>query len=49
MKILHNSGYRGYLPVETLVLKGRTYDPFVLVPEFIKEIKMAMKAEFISR
>jgi sugar phosphate isomerase/epimerase len=46
MKILHDSGYRGYLPVETLVLKGRPYDPFILVPELIKEIEMAMKTEF---
>jgi sugar phosphate isomerase/epimerase len=46
MKIVKGSGYRGYLPVETLVLKDRTYDPFVLVPEFLKEIKMAMNGEF---
>ncbi len=45
IKILKKSGYRGYLPVETLVLKGRTYDPFVLVPAFMSEIKVAMEAE----
>ena len=46
MKIIKKSGYRGYLPVETLKLVGREkpYDPFVLVPQMMKELTVA-KAE----
>jgi len=46
MKIVKRSHYRGYLPVETLVIKDRPYDPFVLVPAFMKDLKMAMDSEF---
>jgi sugar phosphate isomerase/epimerase len=43
MKIIKKSGYRGYIPVETLKLAGRVkpYDPFVLVPQMIKELYAA--------
>jgi sugar phosphate isomerase/epimerase len=43
MKIIKKSGYRGYIPVETLKLVGRVkpYDPFVLVPQMIKELYAA--------
>jgi sugar phosphate isomerase/epimerase len=43
MKIIKKSGYRGYIPVETLKLVGRVkpYDPFVLVPQMIKELNAA--------
>jgi len=57
MKIIDESGYRGYLPIETLgdkVKKGepkpkipfRPYDPYKLVPAFFKEVKAAIKAEY---
>ena len=53
MKIVKESGYRGYLPVETLEVKGHAfgstdlpYDPFTLVPEFLKEVKTAIKEEY---
>lgn len=48
MKIIKNSGYRGYVPVETLKLVGKVkpYDPFVLVPSIMKELKVAMDTEF---
>jgi sugar phosphate isomerase/epimerase len=57
MKIVHDSGYRGYLPIETLgdkVKKGepkpdipfRPYDPYKLVPAFFKEVKAAIKEEY---
>ncbi len=48
MKIISKSGYRGYLPVETLKLAGRQkpYDPFVLVPQMINELRVAHDAEF---
>jgi len=46
MRIIKNSNYRGYLPVETLERGGESYDPFVSVPEIMKEVKIAMNAEF---
>lgn len=49
MKIIKKSGYRGYIPVETLKLVGKVkpYDPFVLVPEMMKELHAA-KAEVFN-
>ena len=43
MKIIKKSDYRGYVPVETLRLVGKVkpYDPFVLVPQIMKEIQAA--------
>lgn len=46
MKILKRSNYRGYLPVETLATKDRTYDPYALVSTFMKHLKIARDAEF---
>ena len=48
MRIISKSGYRGYLPVETLKLAGRqkTYDPFVLIPQMMNELRIAHDAEF---
>jgi sugar phosphate isomerase/epimerase len=40
IKILKKGGYRGYLPVETLVVKGKPYDPFKLVPDMINKLKV---------
>jgi sugar phosphate isomerase/epimerase len=55
MKIVHNSGFRGYLPIETLEIKGEPrpvpdipYDPYKVVPQFIKEVKAAIRAEYNS-
>ncbi len=42
MKILKKTGYRGYLPVETLLVRGRPYDPFALVPQMMNDLKAAM-------
>ena len=42
MKIIKKSGYRGYLPVETLTVKGIPYDPFALVPTLLKELRTAI-------
>jgi sugar phosphate isomerase/epimerase len=41
IKIVRTSGYRGYLPIETLAqkAKGLPYDPFVEVPKFLKELR----------
>jgi sugar phosphate isomerase/epimerase len=55
MKIVHNSGFRGYLPIETLEIKGEPrpvpdipYDPYKVVPEFLKDVKAAIRAEYKS-
>jgi len=42
VKIIRESGYKGYLPVETLLVQGEPYDPFVMVPDMINELKKAM-------
>lgn len=46
VKILKKSGYRGYIPVETLVVKGKPYDPFTLVSALMKDLKAQMAVEF---
>jgi sugar phosphate isomerase/epimerase len=46
MKIIKQSGYRGYIPIETLSIQGRPYDPYTLVPAFLKEVRAAVDAEF---
>lgn len=57
LKIVNNSGYRGYLPIETLgdkVMKGqpkpdfpfRPYEPDKLVPALLKELKEAIAYEY---
>jgi sugar phosphate isomerase/epimerase len=56
MKIIHNSGYRGYVSIETLSPKTpkgqpenaaqKAYDPYVAVPAFLKGVKAAAKEEF---
>lgn len=42
MTIIRKSGYRGYLPVEALAPRGKPYDPFKAVPEFLKQVREAM-------
>ncbi|TSA20323.1 sugar phosphate isomerase/epimerase [bacterium] len=37
--IVRTSGYRGYIPIETLSVKGAPYDPFDAVPKFLAEIR----------
>lgn len=46
MKILKDSGYRGYIPVETLAVKDKPYDPFALVSAYMKDLKIARDAAF---
>lgn len=57
IRIVNNSGYRGYLPIETLgdkVMKGqpkpafpfRPYEPDKLVPALLKELKTAIANEY---
>ena len=42
MKIVRKSGYSGYLPIETLSPRGKEYDPFTVVPAFLKQLQEAM-------
>jgi sugar phosphate isomerase/epimerase len=42
LKIIRRSGYSGYLPIETLSPKGKPYDPFVVVPQFLKQLQNAI-------
>jgi sugar phosphate isomerase/epimerase len=42
IKILKKQGYKGYVPVETLAVKGINYDPFTLVTDMFKELNAAI-------
>jgi sugar phosphate isomerase/epimerase len=42
MRIVRASGYRGYLPIETLAPKDKAYDPFTVVPPFLKQVREAI-------
>ena len=42
ISIVRASGYRGYLPLETLSAKGKEYDPFTVVPKFLKALREAI-------
>jgi len=49
MKIVQKSGYSGYLPIETLSPKGKPYDPYVVVPEFLTQLREAMRSAAPAR
>jgi sugar phosphate isomerase/epimerase len=42
VKILKKTGYKGYLPIETLLVKGRPYDPFALVSAMMTNLRTAI-------
>lgn len=44
LKIVRKSGYSGYLPIETLSPQGKPYDPFTVVPAFLKQLRDAIAA-----
>lgn len=45
MRIVRQSGYRGYLPIETLSPRGgQAYDPYKVVPQFLAELRRAIVA-----
>lgn len=46
LKIIRASGYRGFLPIETLSPRGQggAYDPFQVVPKFLAELRAAIAA-----
>ncbi len=43
-RIIYESSYRGYLPIETL----SAGDPFVIVPGFVKKVREALEKAMIS-
>lgn len=42
LRIIRASGYRGYLPIETLAPQNKPYDPFAVVPPFLKQVHDAI-------
>ena len=42
MHIVRDSGYHGYLPIECLSPKGKPYDPYTIVPAFLKKLQDAI-------
>jgi sugar phosphate isomerase/epimerase len=42
VQVIRDGGYRGYLPIETLETQGQPYDPRVLVPRFLAELRQAI-------
>lgn len=43
-RIIREGGYRGYVPIETLTVRGVPYDPFRIVPAFARDVQAAMAA-----
>ncbi|CAN5479776.1 hypothetical protein BH11BAC5_BH11BAC5_11650 [soil metagenome] len=46
VKIIKDGGYKGYLPIETLLVRGVSYDPFALVPDMLNELSAAIKTVY---
>ena len=46
MRIIRASGYKGFVPVETLPEKGKSYDPAVRVPLLLAEMQAAREQVF---
>ena len=44
VQVVRAGGYRGYLPIETLVVPGKEYNPTVTVPKFLKEVREAIES-----
>ena len=42
LRIIRASGYRGYLPIETIAPSGEAYDPSTLVPSYLKQVRDAI-------
>ena len=42
LKIVRKSRYTGYLPIETLSPRGKPYDPYAVVPVFLKQLRDAI-------
>lgn len=46
IKIIKEGGYKGYLPIETLLVRGKPYDPFTAVPQMISELTTAIQTAY---
>ncbi len=42
VKIVRQSGYKGFLPIETLSPQAKPYDPFTVVPAFLAQLQSAL-------
>ncbi len=42
IRIVRQSKYSGYLPIETLSPRGKPYDPYAVVPAFLKQVRDAI-------
>jgi hypothetical protein len=40
--IIRQGGYRGYLPIETLAMGRKNYDPFIEVTKVLAEMRVAI-------
>ena len=43
IQIIKDGGYKGYLPIETLWVRGKPYDPFALVPQMLNALNSAIE------
>jgi sugar phosphate isomerase/epimerase len=43
LQIIRAGGYRGYLPIETLVATGTPYEPRVLLPQMLLKVRLAIE------
>ncbi len=43
VQIIKDGGYKGYLPIETLLVRGKPYDPFAEVTKMMAELNAAIK------
>lgn len=41
--IIKASGYRGYIPIETLAAPGEKYDPYTKVPKMLQELRAELQ------
>ena len=46
IRIIKEGGYEGYLPVETLMVRGTSYDPFALVTQMLAELEIAIDSVY---
>lgn len=43
VKVIRESGYRGYLPIETLPIPDQDYDPFARLPIILNSLRKALQ------
>lgn len=49
MGIFKRQHVKGFLPVETILVRGIPYDPFALVPKMLNELRMARDTVFTNQ